>query len=72
MIIYYSPAPIQILFKLAMAEQEQQEISIEDLELSLEVYEIESEEKLRKLEKLFAEKGAVDPSKMFYEQRSAL
>lgn len=55
-----------------MSEEEPQEISIEDLELSLEVYEIESEEKLKKLAALFAEKKAVDLSKMFYEERSSL
>jgi len=39
-----------------MAEEEGQEISIEDLELSLEVYEIEAEEKVKKLQELFKEK----------------
>lgn len=55
-----------------MAEEEPQDISIEDLELSLEVYEIEAEEKLKKLQGLFAEKGVVDLSKMFYEEKSSL
>jgi hypothetical protein len=53
-------------------EEEAQEISIEELELSLEVHEIESEEKLKKLEALFAEKKTVDLNKMFYEERSSL
>lgn len=35
-------------------EPEAQEISIEELELSLELHEIESEEKLAKLKALFA------------------
>lgn len=48
-----------------MAE-EQKEITIEDLELALEVYEIESEQKLQQLKKLFAEKGSLDLAKMFY------
>jgi hypothetical protein len=55
-----------------MAEEEPQDISIEDLELSLEVYEIEAEEKLKKLQELFVEKGVVDLSKMFYEEKSSL
>lgn len=50
-----------------MAEEEGQEISIEDLELSLEVYEIEAEEKVKKLQQLFKEKQSVDLGKMFYE-----
>lgn len=49
-----------------MADQET-EISIEDLELALEVYEIESEQKLEQLKKLFQEKGSLDLAKMFYE-----
>ena len=36
-----------------MAEEEDQEYNIEDLELSLEVYEIEGEEKIKKLKELF-------------------
>jgi hypothetical protein len=36
------------------------------------VHEIESEEKLKKLEALFSEKKTVDLSKMFYEERSSL
>lgn len=36
-----------------MAEEEEQEYNIEDLELSLEVYEIEGEEKIKKLKELF-------------------
>lgn len=55
-----------------MSEQEGQEISIEDLELSLDVYQIEGEEKVKKLRELFAEKGTVDLSKMFYEEKSSL
>lgn len=54
-----------------MAE-EQKEITIEDLELALEVYEIESEQKLQQLKKLFAEKGSLDLAKMFYEERSSI
>jgi hypothetical protein len=55
-----------------MSEEEGQEISIEELELSLEVYEIEAEEKVKKLKELFGEKGTVDLGKMFYEERSSL
>jgi predicted RNA binding protein with dsRBD fold (UPF0201 family) len=55
-----------------MAEEEGQEISIEDLELSLEVYEIEAEEKVKKLQELFKEKQSVDLGKMFYEEKSSL
>ena len=55
-----------------MAEEEGQELSIEDLELSLEVYEIEGEEKVRKLKELFREKESVHMGKMFYEDKSSL
>ena len=55
-----------------MAEEEGQEISIEELELSLEVYEIEAEEKVKKLQALFKEKQSVDLGKMFYEEKSSL
>ena len=54
-----------------MAEEEQ-EYNIEDLELSLEVYEIEGEEKIKKLKELFKQKGTVDLGKMFYEDKSSL
>ena len=50
-----------------MSEEEGVEITIEDLELSLEVYEIEGEEKVKKLKNLFKEKENVDLGKMFYE-----
>lgn len=36
------------------------------------MYEIESEEKLKRLQGLFAEKKVVDLNKMFYEERSSL
>ena len=55
-----------------MSEESEQEISIEDIELSLEVYEIEGEDKVRRLKELFAQKKAVDLGKMFYEERSSL
>ena len=55
-----------IIYTLPMAEEET-EITIEDLELSLEVYEIESEQKLTQLKQLFIEKGELDLAKMFYE-----
>lgn len=55
-----------------MAEEEGTEITIEDLELSLEVYEIEGEEKVKKLQNLFKEKETVDLGKMFYEEKSSL
>lgn len=38
----------------------------------MEVYELESEKKLVALHKLFTEKGKLDLSKMFYEERSSL
>jgi hypothetical protein len=42
------------------------------LELSLEVYEIESDQKLIKLKELFNDKKALDLRQVFYEERSSL
>lgn len=36
------------------------------------MYEIESEQKLEQLKKLFQEKGSLDLAKMFYEERSSI
>lgn len=36
------------------------------------MYEIESEEKLKKLQQLFQDKKTVDLGKMFYEEKSSL